>query len=432
MHDRLWRRLELVWAGAAVAVAWVGGCAQKQMAAAASPTALAPAVAAEPKPVAAAMRQKVVKDPTEARAQIQDLLRRMTVAVGTADQAGYLACVSLADPCFATEQRNWAKDLGRVAPESFDASLDGDEVTLDSDGTAAARLKMVWRMPEGRQRSIVFPAKFVRGESGWLYAGEKWRVLEGDHVRVLFESEDLGDTAQAVAAVLPEVRKHVHEGFELTGDKDLVERVQQVKLYTTVKHLQHSIYLSYTDGLAGWNEPGEAIKVLAQPHTSKGTLRVLLSHEYGHVSTFQLGPKANDMPWWVLEGIAELSSDEYGRGWGFVDGQVRRWAKRGGLVDWKDLADFHGEAAKHYAQVYGQGHHILGYISDRFGRTARNGWMRAMAQGATLEEATQKALGLSFEDLDKQWRESIAPKPEEKGSEEPGAATKPDGDGGKP
>jgi len=61
------------------------------------------------------------------------------------------------------------------------------------------------------------------------------------------------------------------------------------------------------------------------------------------------------------------------------------------------------------AQVYAQGHHMVSYVSDRFGRQGRNRWLREMAQGTSLNEATTKALGLSFAQLDKDWRESLKP-----------------------
>ena len=52
------------------------------------------------------------------------------------------------------------------------------------------------------------------------------------------------------------------------------------------------------------------------------------------------------------------------------------------------------------AHVYKQGQHMLRYISARFGLTARNAWLRAMARGRSLDEATREALGLPFADLD--------------------------------
>ena len=351
-------------------------------------------------------------DPAAVRVQLEELLRQINGAVGAADQQGYLSHVSRADSCFAKEQENWAKDLGRHAPESFEVALTDADITC-TDSAAEGRLKWTWRMPGGRDRSINFVGVFVRGESGWLYAGEKWHVLEGDHCRVSY-ADGLEDAAKIVVDVLPDIRAHVHEGFQLEADKHLTERVQQVKLYSSMRHLQHSIYLSYSDSLGGWNEPEEAVKVLSRANASKSSLRVLLAHEYGHVATFELGPKATEMPWWILEGVAELSAEAYSRDEQFNDRTVRHWAANDGLVDWDKLADFHGEATQHMANVYAQGHHMVSYVSGRFGREGRNRWMREMAQGATLDDATMKELGLSFAALDKAWRESLKAEPPSK------------------
>src|SRR5215471_13596918 len=40
-------------------------------------------------------------DTATIRPQIEDLLRRLTAAVGAADKEAYLACVSMSDPVFA-------------------------------------------------------------------------------------------------------------------------------------------------------------------------------------------------------------------------------------------------------------------------------------------------------------------------------------------
>src|SRR5690349_20305615 len=89
-----------------------------------TPTA-APAAAAQPSaPRASSTPEAALHD------QIAELLLRMTAAVSAADPQAYLSCVSLTDPCFATEQRNWAKDLTRKAPEHFEATIGDAEVTV--------------------------------------------------------------------------------------------------------------------------------------------------------------------------------------------------------------------------------------------------------------------------------------------------------------
>jgi hypothetical protein len=370
-----------------------------------------PALAQETatKPAGAPGPASRAEDPAAIRTQIEDLLRRINTAVGAADQSAYLACISTADSCFATEQKNWALDLGRKAPQSFSVEISGDEVTLDADGVAETRIKWAWRMPEAKkERTLSFVGRFVRGETGWLYAGEKWKVIEGERCRV-FYVEGLEDAAQCVAEVLPPIRSAAHKDFGLEDDKNITERIQQVKLYSSMKHLQHSIYLSYSDGLSGWNEPSEAVKILARPTTDKGFLRMLLGHEYGHVSTFELGPKASDMPWWALEGMAELTAEPYAKNGASNERKIRRWAAAGDLRKWDQLADFHGEATNHSQHVYDQGHSMVTYLSSRFGRDKLNSWLRDMAQGAKIGDASQKVLGTGFDQIDKEWRESLKP-----------------------
>jgi hypothetical protein len=52
-------------------------------------------------------------------------------------------------------------------------------------------------------------------------------------------------------------------------------------------------------------------------------------------------------------------------------------------------------------------------VSERFKRPARNAWLRLLAKGATLEDATREALGVEFAKLDEDWRASIVlPEPE--------------------
>lgn len=339
------------------------------------------------------------------RDQVRALLDAMSRAVLAADKDAYLARVWTGDDCWATEQRNWAADLDRHVPASFALTLDGDAFALDGDW-ADVRLVMAWEMPGARPRRVDFPARFFRDpDRGWLYAGERWNRLEGDRVLVLYD-DGMEKAAATVAEVLPAIREHVLEGFELQG-QPIEHRVQQVKLYGAMRHLQQSIYLSYTDGLGGWNEPGEAIKLLVARGLPAAAARVLIAHEYGHVATFELGDSASSMPWWALEGVAELSAERYSGSTRRIRNQVRRWAERDELIEWSRLADFRGEAADHYAQVYAQGHHMLGYISDRFGRAERNRWLTLMARGHTLDDATREALALPFADLDKAWRESL-------------------------
>lgn len=399
------------------------------------------------------------------RAGVEWALDQMRTAVLAADVDAYLTNVSADDAIFLKEQQNWAKDLRLHVPSDFrlsihepdaadpPASPQGDSgpeegaaaepVFDDEIGQARFEMVMEWTMSGlGRngadvKRTVSFPVIFRRdGDGRWLYCGEDWRTVESGGQAATAKPPEPGvavsdapnraryfpgfeEVARRVVEVLPEVRAHVDEGFQ-----NPVRHVQEVKIYPSMRHLQASIYLSYVDGLGGWNEPGESIKLLASGKTTVGHLRSLLGHEYGHVATFELGPHATDMPWWVLEGVAELSAekfvamnagkadqpDAYGRSATIA---VESWARKGKLAAWPDLADFRNIRKELTGQVYKQGQHMLGYISQRFGRTARNAWLRALSQGDTLDQASRKALGIGFDDLDRDWRATLPSREDE-------------------
>lgn len=375
------------------------------------------------------------------RADVERVMKGMQESVLSADQTRYMSFVATDDALFLQEQKMWAADLGRHVPIAFTLAIaehkDGDDKAAPVFETEHASVEMVmsWTMAgmdhDGTNltRTISFPVEFGKDADGvWKYRGEKWLTLETpDKLAAEGESKGAAETlpvhqrarakfyagyeapAKVIVDVMPEVREHVHEGFELK-----VPRVEEVKIYPTMKHLQASIYLSYVDGLSGWNEPGEAIKLVVSPKAGASRLKPLLAHEYGHVATFELGPKSNEMAWWILEGVAELSAEKYGRSTEFVKDAVIGWHNKGTLAEWKDLADFRTVPDSLGGHVYHQGHHMIGYISDRFGRTKRNAWMRGMSGGKTMDEATIAALGLSFEQLDKDWRESVRELAEQK------------------
>lgn len=344
--------------------------------------------------------------------QIESLARDMAAAAIAADREGYLALISRTDEEFFAEQVYFANDFVKKPPQECAFRI--EEVTL-SDGVARGTMHMEWSMPGAAARSVSFPAHFLLEDGAWRYAGEVWDRIEGDRIGVLFIG-DFASLAERVSEAFSEIRAHVEEGFMMT-DGELPRKAQHIKIYRTMRHLQASISLSYSDALSGWNEPGEAIKILANNRAQANTLRPLLAHEYGHVATFLLGPGATTMPWWVLEGVAELSAEKWGSR---PDGLVKSWAKAGRLAPWDALADFENIEARWRGHVYRQGHHMLGYISDNFGREARVQWLTHLAQGKALDEASTAALGISFEQLDARWRATLpGHEPEEAAQPEP-------------
>lgn len=329
-------------------------------------------------------------------------VERMEAAVLAGDGLGFLLEIDRADAVFFTEQTAWAKDLAEHTPVEFDIELDEGGFKAHQDGTVTVPMEMVWRLGEkARQRRVGFTGRFAMRDGAWRYAGETWLRVEAPGVVVLTDPA-FRDEAVHIAAILPSVRARVHELLGVTVETD-----QQVKVYASMAHLQQSIYLSYVEPLGGWNEPGEAIKMTGDEGASGRALRSMLAHEYGHCASFAYGPEATEMPWWVLEGVAELCSSEQAGGPGRMQRQVARWARSGSLKEWDQLADFRGEAMNHMAYVYGQGHSMVRFVVATYGIEGLRGWLRSMAGGATLDEASREALGTPWAEIDAAWRHSL-------------------------
>lgn len=362
----------------------------------------------------------------EVEQEVSFLFSAMTHAVLTQDVDGYLSHIATSDKEFFAEQTYFAKDFAKPGKHTRELAITFDPATLEvGDGSAFATVTFTWTQAQGeegkepKQRTVTLPARFENESGTWKYAGEKWNKHEAPGVLVLFD-DGLDDAARAAAEAFTQVRAGVEKAFEL-DTTDFPNRTKTIKLYGSMKHLQLSICLSYEDGLSGWNEPGEPLKILpGRDAKSPDRFRSLLAHEYGHCATFELGPTSNDMPWWILEGVAELMSEQVSdKARERMQRTVDRWSKSGALADWNDLADFEKVPDKLMGRVYTQGHAMLSYITDTYTPAKRNAWMRALSNHKTLDEATREALGLPFADLDAQWRASLPPREEEPADEAP-------------
>lgn len=335
------------------------------------------------------------------------VLEAMQSAVRAGDADAYLKQVAAKDAFFLQEQRCWAAELKKANPERFELELKDAKLNPAGD-ELHGDLTLRWKFTGGRDRTLRYPAIFRLEDDGWKFAGERWRVVEGPGFKVKY----LGDAeaeAKAIAEILPEVRDRVFQEFA-----EPVARHVEVKFYPSMPHIQQSIHLNYADAIGGWNEPGEAIKMvkLAFLSSDPKQKKMILAHEMGHVATFALGPKAKDIPWWVQEGVAEAAAEPFYDKRRVSTAMMKLFVAGKSVKDWGVMREYTPESMKLAGQVYNQGHHLIAYLTDRFGLAQRNAWLRAMAAGQTLDQATQAVLGLPFGKLDEEWRAALKADPE--------------------
>ena len=338
-----------------------------------------------------------------AAGEIEALLGRMAAAVLAGDRDSYQALVDRSDPVFAVEHERWAVDWADRNPVTA-YTLDLANVRRDGD-SATGLLTVHWALDPGSSaeppRTTTFLARFTQGAAGWRYAGEVWASTEVPHF-VVRVAPGLEDTVPAIADVLPGIFGDVTSalGYEPAG-------VLEIKLYADADALVANTLLSLPR-ISGWNEPGEALKLVYRPDGPP--LTPTIAHELTHFTLFdRAGTQRTRMPWWLDEGIATFvaaqvdASSAEGR-----LAQVVRWESEGALADWQDMAVFEETPVELWEFVYPQGYAMVAFVTERFGADRRNDWLAAMATEMDIEDATPAELGRSFDRLAAEFRDWLA------------------------
>jgi len=369
-----------------------------------------------------------------ATAQVREVLRGMTDAARDADVGKYMTFVDADRPLLMAEQRAWATNLRKKPPAAFSFALADGAAVEEAEGGATASVTLAWTPapdPEhpGDQPepiSVTFPARFEPQFAGdrdpgsrWLFAGVAWEeeLTAPDGSRVLCMTADR-EKGEKLLAILPAALASAAACFEADPP------VATVKLYPTLDLLNASISPGLTSPIAGWNDPGESIK-LGAPAIGRDAESILV-HEAAHAVQFTLGPRPYDAPWWALEGSAERAAalaepaDDPARALAqtMTDRMVRGWARSGRLADWDDLAVYDERMPAGVEKAYIQGHHMIAYLDQTYSPEARNVWLRLLLNGTPLDNASREAFGEGFGPIDQSWRATLAddsasPEPED-------------------
>jgi Peptidase MA superfamily len=332
------------------------------------------------------------------RAEIEFLVEQMAANVRVGNKADYLRLVDLSDPGFALEHSRLADEWSGLHPVP-DYELTVDELKLDGD-EAAGSLTATWTNFQALPRAATWAGTFIRGPEGWRYAGEVWTETVVPHFTIKV-APGLDDLVPKITEDLPAVYDHVTDTLDYEPGAPL-----QIKLYADAPALAANTLLSLPD-IRGWNEPGEALKLRVDPEDPFMT--PVIAHEMTHFVSFdRAGTKRTRMPWWLDEGLAVLVSRKFDTIQTDTDPAletVAGWQADGTLVDWDRMAVYETTPMELWRNVYPQGYAMVRFVTSRFGRDARNTWLAKMATEMDIEAATPAVLGLSFDDLDRAFRE---------------------------
>jgi hypothetical protein len=308
--------------------------------------------------------------------------------------------VDQSDAAFALEHGRLADEWSSLHPApDYALSVDGLEITPGGDA-ATGSLTATWTNFQGEARTATWVGQFTRGSDGWRYAGEVWTTTEQPHftIKVAPGAESF---VEHVTQDLPAIYDYVTDTLAYVPTHPLV-----IKLYADPEALGANTLLSLPN-INGWNEPGEALKL--RVNDEDPYLTPTIAHEMTHFTSFdRAGTQRTKMPWWLDEGLASYVARKFDliqTGEDTATAAVAAWLADGSFVEWDRMAVYETTPQELWRNVYPQGYVMVRYVTTTYGRDKRNEWLAKMATEMDIDGATPAVLGVSFDDLDKGFRE---------------------------
>ncbi|WP_119071851.1 hypothetical protein [Aggregatilinea lenta] len=334
----------------------------------------------------------------------------MEQAVMDGDVERYMTTVWPDDPIFVHEQRAWAEDWQASPLGNFEINLSRIDST-DPDAVTA-RTTILWTQVDASRSDssggTTITAVFRRSGESWLFAGEDWQTLDTDGFVLHYLESSLADNqrqAEILLQDLPAVYTRITRELDFTPDDPA-----PIKLYDSAAMLQTMTRMSMP-ALSQWTAPGEALKLTYGPYSTAPEVSEVAREYTRHVLYAMAGGEA-PYPWWVEQGMGEYGASLF-RTLSQRSRVLERIAAVAGgtststanLIPWATLAAEPDLSRADRQFAVEQAYTLLLYIHEEHGAEARNAWLQAIAKSTAVEDATQDALGVSFDDLDAAWRD---------------------------
>ncbi|PNY82274.1 hypothetical protein [Deinococcus koreensis] len=347
--------------------------------------------------------------PAVAQRTPEALVQALQAAARAGDAQAYQALLG-GSGTFRIEGANFAADLKRVPQPSVTYLL--SEVRMAGD-QARARLTLSWERVKGVPSRATLPVRLERVGEVWRYAGEDLQAIPAAPYALFAVNEaGLPERAAPLAPLLGRAAGRVREALGIE-----VPATATVKVYPNMDSLSASVNLSLQP-VGGWNEPGEAIKLILSdgPSFESSALR-LLAHEFTHLSVSAAvgegsaaGAADRRVPWWLHEGLADHVSRAYWTPSAVTSRQERMTGyARAGWVPLEELRDFPAVPEERWKYVYAQGLGVVDFLAATKGQGAPLALARAFAASTSGADEAARSLGYaSFAALEEQARAWLA------------------------
>ena len=244
--------------------------------------------------------------------------------------------------------------------------------------------------------------------------GFNWRSLtdKGNRVNVHWYDGDA-----AFGQKLLEIASSALDRLETQIGAGL-DRRAEIWVYANGDALFEALPLHQPEWVGGQAYPDLAVVLAAIPNDDSAELEIKRSipHEISHLVLYQATKNPyNTPPSWLDEGLAVHNQEVSDP---FEEEALRKAVDEGTLIPLKALAGSFGadenEAFLSYAESASVVDFILG--DSRFGADRLAKTVAAFKRGVTYDDALETGLGVTTDELDRQWRAWLPYKPQPTGS----------------
>ncbi|MDI3338915.1 MAG: peptidase MA family metallohydrolase [Sphaerobacter sp.] len=223
-----------------------------------------------------------------------------------------------------------------------------------------------------------------------------WQTLQSGLVTVYYYAGNPSFAQEALDTTLRAIRRF-DQAFGVTTDQPL-----RVVIYANERDFAAALPAGSDDWVGGFAEPELGLIVVAIRPGDRGEIARMLSHEVIHVVLDQATANPfNAPPPWLNEGIASYYQDVRDERFPAV---LQRAVRSGQLDTVRALnSPFPADPAAAIL-AYAESESIVRFIIETKGERAMADLLAVFREGVAYEAAVQRALGLTLDQLDQEWK----------------------------
>jgi hypothetical protein len=252
-----------------------------------------------------------------------------------------------------------------------------------------------WRITEENGNVVETPEQTLL----WKDDRYEWTPLAGPHVTVYTYNADpafqqsILDTAERTIASLS-------KAYSVTPDQPI-----RIWAYASKQDLYGALAPNSEPWIAGAAYPGLHLIQAILPPGNAGEVARVVPHEISHQVLQQATDNPfNSPPQWLNEGLAEYWQ-ETGRDRFYT--YALHLAAEGQVPPLRTLNGDFGYAREGATAAYALSLSAVMYILDTWGDEGMAKLIATFPKGVTYDDAIQQGLGISFDELDRRWREDL-------------------------